>query len=519
MYDFIIIGAGSAGCVMAEGLSSRHSVLLIEAGGSDRGSEVAIPAAFSKLFKSDRDWNYHSEPEPTAAGRELYLPRGKMLGGSSSMNAMIYIKGRASDYDSWEAAGAIGWAWSDVSPVFKAMESNSRGESSHHGVDGPVRVEDLRSPNSFSRRFVEAALEVGIKANSDFNGESQEGVGFYQVTQKRGRRWSAADAFLRPAMDRPTLTVVTRATVSRVMLEKGAAVGVEYVKDGQTQSARCAGEVILAAGAFGSPQILQLSGIGDPDHLGSIGVNTVMANPNVGKHMQDHVVVGVLHHSTMGGTLDDAENVLELTRWLAFRRGRLTSNVAEAGAFVRSSSELHEPDLQFHFGPVNFDNHGMGPGGGPAYSLGSALINPLARGSVMASSDNPLDPPSIRGNYLAESSDVAALVRGVGISREIHAAKAFDEVRGEEMLPGSEIQGPEAIEEFIRNRAEAFYHPVGTCRMGPADSSVVDAELRVHGIEGLRVADASVMPGITSGNINAPTLMIGARAVEMILAG
>lgn len=518
MYDFVIVGAGSAGCVLAEGLSARHSVLLLEAGGSNRSRHVVIPAAFSKNFNSRRDWGLYSEPDRSLAGRRLYLPRGKMLGGSGSMNAMIYIRGRPSDYDSWAEAGADGWSWREVLEVFKTMEANSRGASDYHGAGGPLRVEDLRNPNPFSRRFVAAAIEVGIPPNPDFNGATQEGVGFFQVTQKRGRRWSAADAYLRPAMARPTLHLVTGARVSRVVTEGAAAIGVEYIKDGQRKIAHCEGEVILAAGAFGSPHLLQLSGVGDPDHLRSLGIETVAANRNVGRHLQDHPVIGLLHRSTSSGTLDDAENLVQLFKWLLLRRGKLTSNVAEAGAFVRSSDDLDEPDLQFHFGPANFDDHGRLGFDGHAYTFGPVLVNPIGRGSVMARSPDPSHPPAIRGDYLAESQDLQALVRGLELAREIAAAEAFSDVRGEEIVPGPHVSGYDDIVRFIKEKAELLYHPAGTCRMGGPDDSVVDSDLRVRGLEGLRVADASVMPTVTSGNTNTPTMMIAARAVERILA-
>ena len=519
MYDFIVVGAGSAGCVIAEGLSARHSVLLLEAGGSDRVLEVAIPAAFTKQFMTERDWAYQTEPEPHASDRSLYLPRGKMLGGSSSMNAMIYMRGRPSDYDGWSEMGATGWGWNDVLPVFIYMERNQRGASALHGSEGPVRVEDLRYPNTLARRFVDAAVESGISPNDDFNGASQDGVGFYQVTQRRGRRWSAADAYLRPAIPRPTLDVLSNALVTRVLFDGKRATGVEYLKDGVHTGVSASSEVILSAGAIGSPQILQISGVGDPDHLTSIGIEVVSANSHVGAHFQDHPAIGVIQASESGGTLDDAESPLELVKWALLRKGRLTSNVAEAGAFVRSSPELAEPDLQFHFGPAHFENHGRDAFDGHAYSLGPALLNPRSRGSVRAVSPDPTDVPAIRGNYLEDPQDLKALRSGFDLTRKILSASSFDAVRGLELVPGPSVVSGADIESFIRDRCEGFYHPVGTCRMGrDVNSTVVDPQLRVHGISGLRVADASVMPAITSGNPNAPTMMIGARAVEMILS-
>ena len=478
---------------------------------------MAIPAAFYKLFKTERDWGYETEPESSGNSRRLFLPRGRMLGGSSSMNAMIYMRGRPSDFDGWVQAGATGWGWDDVLPVFKRMESNSRGPSEIHGTNGPVRVEDLRNPNPFTRRFVEAALQYGLPANQDFNGDAQDGVGIFQVTQRRGRRWSAADAYLRPAMRRPTLEVITDALCSRILIENGVAAGVEYFQGGSLQRIRARAEVIVSAGVFGSPQLLQLSGIGDPAELAAAAVDVAVASTHVGRHLQDHPVAGIIQRSTEGGTLDDAESITEFARWLLFRRGRLTSNVAEAGAFARSSEELSEPDLQFHFGPVYFEGHGLVPFQGHAFSLGPVLLTPRSEGSVQIASMNPQKPPRITGNYLDQREDVDALIRGIVMAREIVSMPAFDGVRGDEILPGSSVSDHASLESFVRERFELLYHPVGTCRIGPPDAGVVDHDLRVHGVSSLRVADASVMPRIVGGNTNATTMMIGARAVEKIL--
>ncbi len=515
-FDHIVIGAGSAGSVIAEGLSASSSVLLIEAGRKRQPLEVRIPAAFSKNFKTERDWAFESDPEPTANGRRLFLPRGKIAGGSSAISAMIYIRGRASDYDRWEAIGAIGWGWDSVLPVFMEMESNSRGASEYHGSNGLLRVEDIRNPNPYTRRFIEAAIETGMTPNPDFNGPDQEGVGFFQVTQKKNRRWSAADAFLGAAVTRPTLQLLVGSHCLRVIVQKGRAIGVEYLLNGRRETAYSNGEVILSAGTFGSPHLLQLSGIGDAKVLTANGVDPIVANPHVGFHMKDHPIIGVIQRSIKGGTLDDAETIGELARWLVFRRGRLTSNVAEAGAFVRSALELDEPDLEYHFGPVYFDNHGMTPLDGHAYSLGPLLMHPHSEGEVLLGDTDPLSPPRIKGNYLADSEDLATLVRGLRIAREILSTFPFDDVRGEEILPGPEVTTTTGLEEFVREKYELLYHPIGTCRMGGPDDAVVSPDLEVYGVEGLRVADASVMPSTISGNTNAAAMMIGARAVEKI---
>jgi choline dehydrogenase len=516
--DYVIVGAGSAGCVLAEALSTRHSVVLLEAGAGRLPPEVAIPAAFSKLFKTEFDWDLATEPEPGAASRSLYLPRGKMLGGSSSMNAMLYIRGRPSDYDGWEAEGATGWGWDSVLPVFRAMEDNSRGESDHHGTGGAVRVEDIREVRPLSRRFVEAAIASGIPANHDFNGATQLGAGFFQVTQRRGRRWSAADAFLLPALQRPTLEVRTGALATRLIVENDRVLGVEYIQERQTMTVHAEAGVVLAAGSYGSPHLLQLSGVGDPDHLQSIGITPLVPSPDVGQKLQDHPVPPVIYESKVADTLDDAESPAELARWLLLRRGRLASPVAEACAFVRSTPEREGPDLQYHFGPTNFDNHGLEPYDGHAFTLGPVLLNPESRGSVRAVSADPRTPPEIRVNCLAERADIDALISGIELAREIVSQSAFDGYRGEELKPGIGAKSRDELEDFVRRNVELLYHPAGTCRMGSDDGAVVDPGLRVNGLDSLWIADASVMPTIPSGNINAPTLMIAARAAQLILA-
>lgn len=514
MTDYVIVGAGSAGCVLAEALSARHSVVLLEAGGTDRIPEVAIPAAYSKLFRTGNDWAYSTEEEPGAMDRRLFLPRGKMVGGSSSMNAQLYVRGRPSDYDSWVELGAVGWGWDSVASVFVRMERNTRGAGPAHGDAGPLFVSDQRSINPLSRRFVAAAMAAGIPANPDFNDGDQTGVGYFQVTQRRGRRWSAADAFLRPALRRPTLRLVTNVTATRVLFDRGRAIGVEGIQNGRTVRFHADAEVIVSCGAFGSPHLLQLSGVGNPEHLRGVGIEPVHASPQVGENLQDHPVVGAIYDSLVAGTLDDAENAVEMASWVLLRRGRLTSPVAEAAAFVRSSPDIDEPNLQFHFGPVNFENHGMERYDGHGFSIGPVLVNPRARGSVRALSPDPRLHPAILTNSLTHRADVDALVAGVELAREIAAQSPLREIRGTELHPGP---GEPDLERFVRSRVELLYHPVGTCRMGSDDGAVVDPQLRVRGIAGLRIIDASVMPRVTSGNTNAPTMMIASRGAELIL--
>lgn len=517
MADFVIIGAGSAGCVLADRLSARADVLLLEAGGSDRVNEVRIPAAFSKLFNTRRDWAYETDPEPHAHGRSLYLPRGKMIGGSSSMNSMLYIRGRPADYDAWARQAGDEWAWDEVLRVFRAMEGNSRGADDYHGASGPVLVEDQRNPNTLSRVFVEAAIQAGMPPNHDFNGPTQVGAGFFQVTQKRGRRWSAADAFLRPAMSRPTLEVIPNATVLRVLFNSGKAVGVEYMRNGVVERASAGTEVIISAGSFGSPHLLQMSGVGDSEHLAGLGVDVVADSPEVGENLADHPVVGVMYDSLRSGTLDDSETAAEILNWFTLRNGRLTSPVAEACAFTASTTDVEDPDLQFHFGPASFDDHGRHPYPGHAFTFGPVLVNPRSKGRLRAVSSDPTRSPSIRTNVLADPADLAALSRGIEIARDIAAQPAMDRYRGVEIRPGPGVTTGQEIEDFVRGRVELLYHPVGTCRMGDDAGAVVDGRLRVQGVERLRVIDASIMPSIVSGNTNAPTLMIADRGAQMIL--
>lgn len=439
-----------------------------------------------------------------------------MLGGSSSMNAMIYMRGRPSDYDGWEAMGAKGWGWDDVFPRFLEVEDNVRGASAHHGVGGELRVEEVRDPSPFTRRFIESALELGVPANDDFNGPIQEGVGPFQVTQHRGRRWGAFEAFLRPARSRPTLDVVTDALVLRVIVDGGKAVGVSFVEGGEIRTVKADAEVVLAAGAIGSPVILQRSGIGPPAELEEAGVTPLVELVEVGRNLQDHAVAMVLHRSSQGGTLDDAESLPNLVRWLLTRRGSLSSNVAEAGAFVRTSHAGFEPDLQFHFGPVYFADHGLSPFEGNAYTTGPLLLNPSSRGRVRIRTGDPFQKPEIIGNYLTEPEDVPPLIEGLELAREILNAHPFDVVRDTEMFPGPDVSTRTQLTDYLRNKVELLYHPVGTCRIGPEDDGVVDPELRVYGVDNLRVADASVMPKIVSGNTNAPTMMIATKAASLI---
>jgi choline dehydrogenase-like flavoprotein len=519
-HDYVIVGAGSAGCVLANRLTEDGStrVLLIEAGGRDRHPNIKIPAAFANQFHTKLDWDYATEPEPAVDGRSLFIPRGKSLGGSSSMNAMLYVRGRPLDYDLWEEQGARGWGWSDVLPYFLRSEDNVRGASEFHGAGGEVRVEEQRSPRRLNRRLLEASQAAGIPRIGDYNGPEQDGASMFQVFQKGGRRWSAADAFLRPALRRANLEVVTGATVTSVELDGGRAVGVRYRdKRGREQLARTGGEVILSAGAIGSPQILQLSGVGPRSRLGAAGIEVRHELPGVGSNLQDHPYITMLWEVSEGGTLYKADSPRHLAEWVLRRTGPLTSTAAESVAFVRTRPGLPAADIQFHMGALYFEDHGAEEFDGDAMTIAPVLVSPKARGEVWLRSADPAAKPRILTNSLSEPDDVASMVAGMELAREIASKPSLAEVVVRELKPGSGFQGREELETALRQRMELIYHPVGTCRMSDdSDEAVVDSELRVHGLEGLRVVDASVMPVIPGGNTNAPTIMVAERASDLI---
>ncbi|RZU32547.1 GMC family oxidoreductase [Blastococcus saxobsidens] len=519
-YDVVVVGAGSAGSALAGRLSEDPSlrVLVLEAGGSDDVLEVKIPAGLYKVWRTRHDWNYTTEEQPGLGGRTLFWPRGKLLGGSSSINAMIYIRGARADYDEWaELTGDPSWSYDRVLPLFKRMEDNARGADEFHGVGGPLRVEDLRSPHPWTRAVVESAVAAGYPRNEDFNGATQDGVGQYQVTQKRGRRWSAADAYLHPAAGRPNLTVRTGALTTRVLVEGGRATGVEYRCGGRLRTVRATREVVLSGGAVNSPQLLMLSGIGPADHLREVGVEVVHDLPGVGGGLQDHPLVPVVWNVRSGRSLRLAETPVNLAKWKAAGRGPLTSNLAEAGLFTRSRPDLVAPDLQMHFLPVKFWKQAEIDPDAEAFTSAVVLVDVHSRGSVRLRSADPTWAPAIDAGYLTDSRDVDALVCGVEKSREIASAGPLASVLAEEWSPGGTVHGSEALRQSVRDTLESLYHPVSSCRMGTDDQSVVDPQLRVHGIEGLRVVDASVMPTLVRGNTNAPTIMIAERAADLIL--
>jgi len=517
-YDYIIVGAGSAGCVLAARLTEdpQVRVLLLEAGAPTTPRESRIPAAFSKLYKTAVDWNYSTEPEPHLNGRRLYWPRGKMLGGSSAINAMIYMRGNALDYNRWKSVGNPGWGFSDVLPYFKRSENQTHGASAHHGTGGPLNVMDLRYVNILTRAFLSAAGELGIPSNPDFNAENQEGAGLYQVTQRNGKRHGAADAYLDSARKRANLSILTGAHATQVLMEKGRAVGIAYIRNGVSEQARADGETILSGGTINSPQLLLLSGIGPADEIKEVGIQPAHDLPGVGKNLQDHVMVSVGYLCTKPVSLASAESLPNLLKYFFFKRGPLVSNVAEAGIFLRTRNELVEPDLQLLFGPAYYVNHGLSPRKEHCFGFGPTLVTPESRGEISLRSTNPLEAPAIRANYLSTNADMQVVVHGVRLSRQLAHSKAFEAYRGEELHPGTNARTDAEIAEFVRQEAETLYHPVGTCKMGNDSMAVVDARLRVRGIEKLRVVDASIMPRIIAGNTNAPTIMIAEKAADMI---
>jgi choline dehydrogenase len=508
-YDYIIVGAGSAGCVLANRLSADPTVkvLLLEAGGRDTSPLIHMPAGIGRLGPSV-NWGYETVPQPAMSGRRMYWPRGKTLGGSSSINAMVYIRGQPQDYDQWRQLGNVGWSFDDVLPFFRKAENNERIKDAFHGVGGPVNVADRRYTNPLSEMFVEAAAQAGIPRNPDFNGAVQHGCGLYQVTQRNGARCSTAVAYLRPALGRSNLSVVTQAHATRVVLEKTRAAGVAYAYHGAEVTARAAREVLLAGGAINSPQLLMLSGIGPADNLRNVGLDPVIDLPGVGKNLQDHLNINVINECKEPITLDSKSrglaSVLVALQYALTHKGPGTSNVAEAGAFANCAG-TGVPDVQFHFIPAYVLDHARVKLAGNGVTLHACCLRPESRGEIRLASHNWSDPPHIDPNYLASRNDLAVLIAGLRKGREILAAAPFRRYLGDERFPGSAAQSNGELETFIRTSAETS-DPL----------AVVDDRLRVHGLAGLRVVDCSIMPTLVSGNTNAPAIMIGEKGAAMI---
>ena len=523
-YDYIIVGAGSAGCVLANRLSAnpRARVLLLEAGPRDWHPFIHMPAGLAKLVnRKGINWDYWTEPETQLDNRRLWWPRGRVLGGSSSINAMCYIRGDARDYDDWaRASGDERWNWNHVLPYFKRAEGNTRGADERHGADGPLAVQDLRHHNVLTQTFIDAAQSCGFPLNADFNGAQQAGFGFYQVTQKNGARCSAAAGYLRPVRERENLTVVTGAQAQRVLVDGHRAHGVDYRHHGRLTRAE-GREVLLCGGAINSPQLLMLSGIGPADHLREHGIRVVHALGGVGENLQDHLDICTLQHCTKPVSYDRLSDTLVALRYLLRRDGPGTSNIAEGGGFVRSRHASDERcDLQFHFIPALLDDHGKHRLQGYGFTMHACMLRPKSRGRISLTNADPNVKARIHANYLSDAAgyDLKLLIEGVRLSRQIFGANPFDAYRGDEIFPGAAAQSEADVIAYIRRKAETVYHPVGTCRMGNDADAVVDSELRVHGMAGLRVVDASVMPCLPGGNTNAPTIMIAEQAADLIAA-
>ncbi|MGH3424600.1 MAG: GMC family oxidoreductase [Nocardioidaceae bacterium] len=517
-FDYIVVGAGSAGAVVAARLTEDPavSVLLLEAGGADDADEIKIPAAFCTLFRTRWDWNYDTTAQKQLGGRRAYWPRMRALGGCSSMNAMIYIRGNRADYDGWrDAHGATGWGYDDVLPYFVKAEANTRLGAPYHGRSGPLHVEDRRFTHELTHAWVESAVSGGLKPNDDFNGAEQEGAGLYQVTCRHGRRWSVADAYLRPAMGRPNLTVRTGALTHRVVLEAGRAVGVAYRHHAAEHVVRANAEVILSGGSINSPQLLMLSGVGPAAHLREHGVDVAVDLAGVGQNLHDHPAAPLLWHTRGTTDLGEASTLRNLVRWKARGDGPLASNIGEAGAFFRSRDDLDAPDLQVHMAPAGFWDNGFHEPSARMVTVAPTLVSVRSRGSVRLRSSDPTWHPAIDAAYYDDPADLEAMTEGTRRLLDLSSQGPLTRFLDRPWKPGH-APTTEDIVDHLRAQTQTLYHPVGTCAMGAGEQAVVDPELRVRGVEALRVVDASVMPVVPRGNTNAPTIMIAERAADLL---
>lgn len=523
-YDYIVVGAGSAGCVVANRLSAdpANKVLLLEAGGRDLNPWIHVPVGYFKTMHNPAtDWCYLTEPDKGINGRQLQWPRGKVLGGSSSLNGLLYVRGQAADYDRWAAMGNTGWSYEEVLPYFKKSENQERGEDKYHGVGGPLQVSDLRLRRPIADFFIKAAEETGIPFNEDYNAEKQEGVAYFQQTAYKGLRCSTARAFLNPAKKRPNLTIITRAQTTRVLMEGKRAIGVEYRTGSKRIVAKANAEVILSAGAIGSPQILQCSGIGPSDLLKKVGVAVVHELPGVGENLQDHLQIRLVFKTSQRTLNDEVNNLFKQAlvgvEYMFKRTGPLTLAASQVTIFTKSNASVERPDIQFHMQPLSADKPGDGAHKFSAFTSSVCQLRPHSRGRVQIKSPDAMVYPEIHPNYLSDERDQQVAIDGVKVARRIAEAPALAPHIISEHVPGAQYQSDEELLDAARQFSQTIYHPTSTCKMGHDDMAVVDDRLRVHGIEGLRVVDASIMPEIVSGNTNAPTIMIGEKASDMIL--
>ena len=524
-FDYVVVGAGSAGCVLANRLSAdgRHSVLLLEAGPKDNNLWIHVPLGYGRLFKEKTvNWMYQTEPEPGLDGRTIFQPRGKVLGGSSSINGLLYVRGQHEDYDRWRQHGNSGWGFDEVLPYFKKAENQERGADDFHGAGGPLPVSDLVHADPLSAAFIAAAAETGIPVNPDFNGASQEGAGFFQTTTRRGRRASTAVAYLRPARGRRNLQVETSALAQRILFDGHRADAIEFRQAGVLRTARARKEILVSSGAYNSPQLLQLSGVGPAELLRQHGIDVVLDAPGVGHDLQDHMQVRVVMRCTQSITLNDVVNspvrrILAGARYAAFRKGPLTIAAGTSGAFFKTSPRLATPDIQIHFLPFSTDKMGERLHSFSGFSASVCQLRPESRGSLRIRSADPTAAPEIRINYLSTEVDRTANVEGLKVLRRILRAPALRPYVVEEVDPGARISTDEELLNYCRARGSTIYHPTSTCRMGSDPLAVVDQCLRVRGLEGLRVVDGSIMPDLVSGNTNAAIIMIAEKASDMIL--